>query len=365
MPYAPGVQYNGDRYWFAGLANLGRSIGDALQLREQRAYNEGLRRNERKQQEVDLAADEAKKAKVTRTFLSTWLPDQKDQFDSMGLAELTGTAQGLAERMADKDRALRQEAQQLNIDAVRSAADRRGREQDAARGFLSDIVNFTGLSDAAGGEPAMMLSPEVRTRIRQPGGIGLEALRRNPDVPEDLRDRVLNSAMPSASRGAWGLSPGQVVDFGDGSVGLATGPNALQIRKPPRESTTKPTVKVQVTEGVGKDAKVVTREMTAAEYDKYVQDEERKRREPLIAAKLKRRAELQAEIGSGNRYVGPESSWLPSFGDRQKELLQVEQELRDLGHQDAGAAPDSAAPAKPAASGQTEVVNGIRITRTK
>lgn len=365
MPYAPGIQYNGDRYWYAGLANLGRSIGDALQLREQRAYDAGLRRNERKQQEVDLAADEAKKAKVTRTFLSTWLPDQKHQFDSMGLAELTGTAQGLAERMADKDRALREESQRLNIDAVRGAAERRDRQANAARGFLSDIVNFTGLSDAAGGEPAMVLSPEVRNRIRQPGGIGLEALRRNPDVPEDLRDRVLNRVLPEGNRGGWGLNPGQKVDYGDGSVGLATGPNSLRVIQPPGAAKPDRNIEVETVDGTGPNAKKTRRKLSDAEYEKYQQEQERERRAPLIAEKLKHRAELKSAIESGNRYVGPESSWLPSFGDRQQQLLQVEQELRDLGHTDGEAGPDAAPAAKPAPAGQTQVVNGIRITRTK
>jgi len=241
MPYNPGIQYQGDRYLFEGIASLGQAFGSALRQRDARKYQEGLVAKERKQQEVDLAAEEAKKAKATRTFLATWMPDAKDKFETMGLAELEGTVRALGAKQADEDRALRRESLQLNNAAVREAAARRQTEAQATRGFLSDLAAFSDLAQASPeGEPALALSPEIRTQLKRPGGIGLAALARNPGVPQDLAERVVISGItPPKQSGEWGLRPGQMIEFGDGSKGLAATPNSVVVKGPPKPEKAK------------------------------------------------------------------------------------------------------------------------------
>lgn len=358
MPYSPGTQYEGHRYLYAGLASLGQAFGSALRERDARKYQEGLVAKERKQQDVDLAADEAKKAKATRTFLSTWMPEAKDKFETMGLAELEGTARAIAAQQADKERALRNESQQLNNAAIREAGARRVREAAALRGFLSDVADFSGLAGAANGEPALMLRPELRTQLSQPGGIGLAALARNPDVAPALSERVVTDAV---RRPAPPFRP-EVLELGDGVKAVRTGPNSVDVLKP-NPTGQKPTVKVTSKVGPAGNAADVTRELTEDQFAEYVNEQRRAEVRPRIEAKLKRRAELRALIATGDRHVGFEAKYLPSFGDRQKELLQIEQELKDLGYADAAeaSAPDS--PELPV--GESRTVNGVRIQRTK
>lgn len=328
MPYAPGIQYNGDRYLFAGLAGLGQSIGDALRLRDERAYQAGLQREQRKQQEVDLAADEAKKAKATRTFLSTWMPDKKDHFESMGLADLEGTVRALAAQQADQDRALRQETVALNNAAVREAAARRASEAAATRGFLADLSSFADLAQAApNGEPALDLSPEIRTQLAKPGGIGLAALSRNPGVPQDLAERVvLQSLAPPKRAGEWNLRPGQIIDFGDGTKGLAATPNSVVVKSPPKPTTVKP---LSATQQRRLDALRTRRSMLATQ-----------------------QAEATRQIQAGNKRPGPDWAWLgkpyaDQSTDYQAQLDEIDTEIAQI-----TAGQPGVEPSKPAGSGE-------------
>lgn len=323
MPYAPGIQYNGDRYLFAGLAGLGQSIGDALRLRDERSYQAGLQREARKQQEVDLAAEDAKKAKATRTFLSTWMPDKKDHFESMGLADLEGTVRALAQQEMDRDRALKQETIALNNAAVREAATRRASESAATRGFLSDLAAFGDLAQAApDGEPAMALSPEIRTQLAKPGGIGLAALSRNPGVPQDLAERVvLQSLAPPKHTGEWNLRPGQIIDFGDGTRGLAATPNSVVVKGPPKEVPVKP---LSATQQRRLDALRTRRSMLSTQ-----------------------QAEAVRQIEAGNKRPGPDWAWLgkpyaDQSADVQAQLDEIDTEIAQI----TAGQPDVAAPKK-------------------
>lgn len=358
MPYQPNISYHGDRYLFEGIASLGQAFGSALRERDARKYQEGLVAKDRKQQEVDLAADEAKKAKATRTFLATWMPEGKDKFETMGLAELEGTARAIAAQQTDKERALRNESLQLNNAAIREAGARRVREDAALRGFLTDVADFSGLAGAANGEPALMLRPELRTQLSQPGGIGLAALARNPDVAPAVSERVVAE---SVRRPPVPFRP-EVLELGDGVKAVRTGPNSVDVLKPGATGQ-KPTVKVSSKVGTGANAAEVTRELTDEQYAEYVKEQRQAEMRPKIQERLKRRAELRALIATGDRHVGFEAKYLPSFGDRQKELLQVEQELKDLGHADAAEEPAPPSPGIPV--GGSETVNGVRIQRTK
>lgn len=360
MPYAPGIQYTGDRLLFTGLADLGRSIGTALRTRDQRSYEAGLRREELKQRDVDLASDEAKKAKATRTFLSTWLPENKDQFESMGLAELEGTTRALAQRQLDQERGQRMEVQALNAAAVRDAAARRDHQDRATAGFLSDLASFQDLAQAGpDGEPAMILAPEVRSLIQRPGGIGLAALARNPGIAPGDRERVLSSLLAPS------VNLGQTFDLANGVQAVRVGPNRLQVVHPEKAVTDESTVEITEKTGNKPSDPVVKRKLTEEKYAAYVQAQEEAKKKPVIAGLLKRRAELRGKLAAGNRYAGPEAAWLPAFGDRKEQLGQVEEELRNLGYVDAEE-PAGSPPPKPAFNvGQTNAVNGVRITRTK
>lgn len=337
MPYNPGIAYRGDRYLFEGIASLGQAFGSALRERDARKYQEGLVAKDRKQQEVDLAADEAKKAKATRTFLATWMPEAKDKFETMGLAELEGTVRALGAKQADDDRALRQESLRLNNAAVREAATRRQTEATATRGFLSDLASFADLAKASPeGEPALALSPELRGQLQRPGGIGLAALARNPGVPQDLAERVVMGGLtPPKSTGEWGLRPGQVIEFGDGSKGLAATPNSVVVKGPPKPEKAKP--------------------ITATQQRRL--DSLRARRATLAI----QQREAGRNLDAGNKRPGPDWAW---FGkpyqdqsrDVQAQLDEIDTEIEQItGGQPAPTEPKPAAdrePAEPANPGQ-------------
>ncbi len=328
MPYSPGTQYEGHRYLYAGLASLGQAFGSALRERDARKYQEGLVAKERKQQDVDLAADEAKKAKATRTFLSMWMPEAKDKFEAMGLAELEGTVRALGAKQADQDRALRAETVALNNAAVREAAARRTREAEATRGFLSDLAAFQDLATASPeGEPALALSPEVRQQLKRPGGLGLAALARNPGVPQDLAERVvLGSLAQPKNVGEWNLRPGQVIDFGDGSRGLAATPNSVVVKGPPKPTTAKPLPATQ------------QRRLDAL----------RARRATLVI----QQREAGRELDRGNKRPGPDWGWFgkpykEQAADVQSQLDEIDTEIAQItaGQPAANAAtPDAPAP---------------------
>jgi hypothetical protein len=349
-----------------GIVGAANAISGALRERERRAYEAGLKREAEKAREVELAADEAKKVKATRTFLGTWFPDRKDRWDSMGLADLEGSVRGLAAQSADRDRALRAETVMLNNAAVRDAAARRMAEQNAERGFLADLETFRGLAGEGDDDTGVLgpLAPELRSLLGQPGGIGLAALARNPDVGSGLRDRVLGEVLKPRDK-AWKPA---VVDAGDGIRALTTSPDSAQLIKPP-ESAAESLIEIEEEVGEGSEKRREKRKVTQTQYQQFLAQKERDRKQPIIDAMLKRRAELRAELAAGNRYVGPEAKWLPGFGDRQKELTQLEQELSDLGYSDnlpgISITPDKSQGSLPVEVGKTNVVNGITIRRTK
>lgn len=326
MPYAPGTQYEGHRYLYAGLASLGQAFGSALRERDARKYQEGLAAKDRKQQEVDEAAEEAKKAKATRTFLATWIPEAKDKFESMGLAELEGTVRALGAKQADDDRALRQESLRLNNAAVREAATRRQTEATATRGFLADLASFADLAKASPeGEPALALSPELRGQLQRPGGIGLAALARNPGVPQDLAERVVMGGLaPPKNTGEWGLRPGQVIEFGDGSKGLAATPNSVVVKGPPKPEKAKT--------------------ITATQQRRL--DSLRARRATLAI----QQREAGRNIDTGNKRPGPDWAW---FGkpyqdqarDVQAQLDEIDTEIEQIAGGDPAAGDPNPAPA--------------------
>lgn len=342
MPYNPGTEYRGDRYLYAGLAELGRSISGALQERDRRAYDAGLRRQEQVQRDLEAAAADAKKAKAARTFLSAYAPDQAKRWESMGLAELEGNMKAMAAQQVDQERAAKLEAMTLNNAAVRDAAKRRAAVEQATQGFLADLVKFSGM---AGDEPQMELEQGLRSLLQQPGGAGLAALMRNPGAEQGLRDAVVAG---SIGKGAW--RP-EVLQLEDGTKGIMVAPNEFRPITPQNQE---PTVTVKSPLGTGVNAGEVSRRMTAEQWAEEQQAQEADKNAPTIAAKRRRLSELRAKADNGNRYVGPE--WMGMM-DRRAEIQRLEDELRAMGV-DPGTAAGLGV-------GEARKVGGVTVTRTR
>jgi hypothetical protein len=203
MPYAPGIEYRGDKYLFEGISGLGDSIGSAI-------------KEYRTNQKASDAADSAYELMLhtlTPLAQSGALPDdfvkqipEMGKFSSLSLSkkqstlgQLTASAGMLINDAKRQEEAKNAESLRLYREQAERREDRlldqQDRENNANAGFLSDLNTFKGLAPNVTGQMPSPLAPELASQLQQPGGPAIAALARNPGVSKDVRDLMLRNLL--------------------------------------------------------------------------------------------------------------------------------------------------------------------------
>lgn len=170
MPYNPGISADFSPI-AQGLANLGANVRQFAQKRKA----------------------EADETKTLRRLASIYAPDQKDQFETMGLADLRAEAQRFAVTQAQK---------KMKMDEDRMAFDQRQAEEQGGRAdqYLAlqkafalenekkqqaaDQTNqaFTKFAQEYAAGPPAVLRPDLFDQANTPEGRLNYALKRNPQA---------------------------------------------------------------------------------------------------------------------------------------------------------------------------------------
>ena len=166
-----------------------------------------------------------------------------------------------------------------------------------------------------------------------------EALARNPDLVQSdqgrnvlsVIERLATSRAANASQKQ--VRPPEAVTVGDHT--LLWNPNTGSFTVAPATDFGSMTVTTGNAD-LGEPVQRVTRkfanraERDAWEKQQRAQPDTGAAIDPAIHDAWNRYQQATAQIEAGNRYVGPEASWLPSFGDRAKDAAAAEAELTSL-----------------------------------
>jgi len=203
MPYAPGITYHGDSFLFDAISNLGKGIGEGIkQYRSNKAasqaadaaYETTLQTVGQLAQSGTLPEEFAKEIPDMGKFSGLSLSQKQAKLGQLATSVTMLAQDSDRQRQIENDAALRDYRQRVARREDRiQAADQA--ERSANAGFLSDVNDMTQLAGPAGSEPPMMLASGLRDQMKQPGGIGLAALARNPGVSKDVRAMVLGEAL--------------------------------------------------------------------------------------------------------------------------------------------------------------------------
>jgi hypothetical protein len=142
MPYAPGVTDRSGEILGQGLAQFGQQMGRGLELKHEKA----------------------EETKRLRKALSALDPERKDDFEMMGLAELSGLADAIAMRRADQIHKQQLQIGKQQIRGMRQE-NRQSRTAGQAMGNLSAGLSQITQGQAPSGPP----QPDVMGRTADPG----------------------------------------------------------------------------------------------------------------------------------------------------------------------------------------------------
>lgn len=166
MAYAPGIEYRGDQHLFQGIAGAGASVGQGIS---------GMlkQREERKEK----AKQEGQLAQSLRRTLAILDPENKSQFDTMGLADLMGESQGRAVRAQQEQQQQQQQLNTARIDQIRQAILGQAAGMENARtergSFSAAMGEFTDEPEPGGFSDTLGIRPNLEDRtlkaLRTPG----------------------------------------------------------------------------------------------------------------------------------------------------------------------------------------------------
>lgn len=230
--------------YMAAATQPGRSLAAGIQGGLQALAAGVMRRNSNQREDAQRARDEAKeeeKAAKARAdefdrldkqgqYMELWGPDGKSQMNSQQMAGMLAgrIAQSqLEERQSNID--VRQLGAQLQEEKFQAYLDQQAKQND-----------FTGqglaLQQRASQLAGAKHEQDLANQQGRSQGIAAALSLSNPEYGEQAAMYPAAAAdiaklMPTAADG-WNLQPGQTVKFEDGSTGLSTSRNSVQIQGP-------------------------------------------------------------------------------------------------------------------------------------